>query len=231
MLCLPCDVVARTVDCHRRYALAMINRETGGTPRIIDKHGALRRDRGLWLDLGCGKRKRSSEHIGVDLLDAPGVDVVGDVFDVLDQIGDGAVERVYSSHFFEHVEDVRGLLDRLVRVTAPGAELEVVVPHFSNPYFYSDLTHRHAFGLYAFAYFLSSSPFKRQVPTYDHELPFTLTSVHLGFKSAPPFYGRHVIKRLIGIIINASRGMMEFYEENLCYLVPCYEVRYVLARL
>ena len=199
-------------------------------PAIVDKRGLLERDGGLCLDLGCGNRKLGPEYIGIDLLDGPQVDVVGDVTDVLERIRPGSVQRVYSSHFLEHVDDVELVLTRLARAMASGGELEVVVPHFSNPYYYSDLTHRTTFGLYTFAYFLSRSPFKRQVPTYGRNLPFRLTHVTLGFKSSPPFYGRHALKLVAQRIFNASRGMQEFYEENLCYLVPCYELRYLLVR-
>jgi hypothetical protein len=162
---------------------------------IVDKRGLLEQGGGLRLDLGCGNPKAGPEYIGIDVLDCPEVDVVGDVAAVLDRLRPGSVLRVYSSHFFEHVADVELLLTRLARVMAPGGELEVVVPHFSNPYYYSDLTHRSTFGLYTFSYFLSNSPFKRQVPTYGRDLPFRLVDVSLGFKSSPPFYGRHAFKQ------------------------------------
>jgi hypothetical protein len=211
--------------------LAAVTRANLAQPsEVIDKRGLLGREAGLRLDLGCGQRKAGQEYVGIDLLDAPCVDVVGEVLAALSRIRDGVVDRVYSSHFLEHVEDVDTLLTEVARVMSPGAELEVIVPHFSNPYFYSDLTHRHAFGLYSFSYLIPKSPFKRKVPTYGNELPFRLDQVVLGFKSAPPFYGRYVFKRLAQLLFNASRGMREFYEENLCYLVPCYEVRYLLVR-
>ena len=32
------------------------------------------------------------------------------------------------------------------------------------------------------------------------------------------------MKRSFGLLLNASRWGVEFYEENLCWLLPCYEV-------
>jgi hypothetical protein len=70
----------------------------------------------------------------------------------------------------------------------------------------------------------------RKVPTYGYKTAFQIETVDLGFKSTPPFLVRHVIKRAIGFIFNSSNYMKEFYEENFCFLFPCYEVKYALRR-
>lgn len=201
-----------------------------GPPEVADKHGVLRAATDLKLDLGCGERKRGEEYLGVDVLDSPAVDLLGEATEALGRLPAGSVACIFASHFLEHVDDLDGLLSEMARVVKPGGEVEIVVPHFSNPYFYSDPTHRRTFGLYSFSYFVARAPLKRQVPRYGRDLPFRLARVSLGFKSTPPFYGRHFFKRLFGLIFNSSRGLREFYEENLCYLVPCYEVRFVLVR-
>ena len=113
---------------------------------------------------------------------------------------------------------------------AHGAPLTIVVPHFSNPFYYSDPTHRTPFGLYTMAYFCEQQLFRRQVPRYGFKSPFSIDAVRLQFKSYPPRYVRHAFKRLVGAAVNSSLFAMEFYEENLCWLVPCYEVQYSLRR-
>lgn len=185
---------------------------------------------GAKLDVGCGERKRSPGYIGVDQLALPGVDIVGDVHEVLSSIPDGTVAEVYCSHFLEHIDDLDGMLAQMCRVLRTDGHLEVVVPHFSNPYFASDPTHRRAFGLYTFSYVTERPPLRRQVPHYAEPLPLTLEHVELGFKSAPPFYGRHAVKLALGRVVNFSRWTREFYEENLVYLLPCYELRFSLVR-
>ena len=45
----------------------------------------------LKLELGCGQTKRGPDWVGVDVLDTPAVDVVGDVFDVLRTLDDDSV--------------------------------------------------------------------------------------------------------------------------------------------
>jgi SAM-dependent methyltransferase len=182
------------------------------------------------LELGCGNRKRNTGAIGIDMLDYPAVDIVGDVYAVLHSFPDGSVDQVQSHHFIEHVSDVPRLLAELARIVKPNGTVLFVAPHFSNPYFYSDPTHRSFFGLYTFCYYSSGSPFSRQVPTYGYKLDFRIENVDLGFKSASPFLGRHGFKRFIGFVFNSCTYMKELYEENFCYIFPCYEVKYVLCR-
>ncbi len=201
---------------------------------LTDKKQSLKKlDRmdGIAIELGCGANKRHADAIGIDALDYPCVDIVGDIYEVLAQFPAGSVDRVYSFHFIEHVESVSRLLEELARVVKVGGGIEFVAPHFSNPHFYSDPTHRNFFGLYTFSYFSIGSPLRRKVPTYQEKLWFRLEHVDLRFKSFPPFYVRHALKKLIGSFFNSCDYMKELYEENFCYLFPCYEVCYRLRRV
>jgi SAM-dependent methyltransferase len=199
---------------------------------VIDKTGVLARlanGERVAVELGCGPRKRQQHAVGIDQLDYPAVDLVGDVFTVLAAMPDGSVQAVYTYHFLEHVHDLSLLLSELARVLQPGGKLEIEVPHFSNPYFYSDPTHVRAFGLYTFSYLAEEKFFKRKVPMYGRTPDFALDDVKLQFDS--PFIGRKIIRRLIGPLFNAGRWMQEFHEENLCYLFSAYQIRFVLRRL
>ena len=182
------------------------------------------------LELGCGNSKRHMDAIGIDMIDYPCVDIVGDIYKVLAAFPNQSIDAVYSYHFVEHVPDVPMLLAELARIIKPNGHVEFVAPHFSNPYFYSDPTHRSFFGLYTFCYFANRSPFTRQVPTYDYKPDFNIVKVDLIFKSARPFIVRYAIKKLIGSFFNSCTYLKELYEENFCYLFPCYEIHYVLER-
>jgi ubiquinone/menaquinone biosynthesis C-methylase UbiE len=183
------------------------------------------------LELGCGNRKHDPDSIGVDALDYECVDIVGDIFEVLGAMPDGTVDDVYSSHFLEHVSDVPGLLDELARILKPGGRLAITVPHFSNPYFYSDITHRASFGLYSMSYFSDDRKLTRKVPSYQKELFYELQAVRLVFKSSPPFYLRHALKKLVEVLVNINSYTKELYEEMFCHMFPCYEVQYELRRI
>lgn len=181
------------------------------------------------LDIGCGPAKTPGR-IGVDQQAYDGVDIVGDAADVLMRLPDASVDAIVTRHFVEHVVDLDALLKEFVRVTRVGATIEIVAPHFSNPYFYSDPTHRRFFGLYTFCYFAESDMFSRRVPPYSQLAGIRLERVDLVFKSTRPFLVRHGIKWLLGLVVNSCRYAKELYEEFFCFVIPCYEVRYVVAR-
>ena len=200
---------------------------------IIDKKGVLNRLEeigDLTLELGCGSVKRHKDAICIDAIDYECVDIVGDVYEVLMKIPDNFVSAVYSYHFFEHLEDIGAVMEELARIMKGNGLLVVVTPHFSNPYFYSDYTHKNQFGLYSFSYLSNDSIFARKVPHYNKPLKFDLCKVKLIFKSPQPFYFRWGLKKLFQTIFNLNRYMMEFYEENFCYIFPCYEIRYELIK-
>lgn len=200
--------------------------------KIIDKNNILDRIDEMncvVLELGCGSRKRIPGSIGIDALDYSAVDIVGDIFDVLELFPGESVHSVFSSHFFEHVADIPRLMTEIAKVLSRQGVLEITVPHFSNPYFFSDPTHKSFFGLYSMAYFSKNNYFHRQVPSYFLS-DFSLLKVELIFKSAKPFYFRYGLKKIIGCIFNSCKYMQELYEENFCYIFPCYEVKYSLIK-
>lgn len=200
---------------------------------VLDKRNLLPRlgqDGPVRLDIGCGPSKTDPASIGVDALDFPGVDLVGDVYEVLAHFPDASVDAVRSAHFFEHVADLPRLIGELERVLKPGATLTVVVPHFSNPYFYSDPTHRSFFGLYTFCYYAECRLFAREVPTYGRTPALRLERVRLRFKSPRPFYLRYGIKRLVEALVNLCAYTQELYEDLFTGIVGCYEVEFQLQK-
>src|SRR5690349_428695 len=88
-----------------RSALTGMATTTAG--RVIDKRGklaAIASSSTVELEIGCGSIRRRPQAIGIDRRDAEGVDVVGDVFDVLGGLPDASVDAVYSSHFVAHLD-------------------------------------------------------------------------------------------------------------------------------
>lgn len=202
---------------------------------MIDKRGLLQRPQELKdvvLELGPGPTRRYDGSIGIDVLDDAAVDIIGDAMGVLRALPGGCARLITSAHFMEHVPDAAAMLDEMSRLLAPGGEIEVIVPHFAHPYYHSDPTHTNAlgYGLYTMSYLARDPHFSRKVPGYVRREHLTLARVDLRFKAARPFYGRYAVKRVIGALFNSCRYMQELWEENLCYLFPCYEIRYVLVR-
>jgi SAM-dependent methyltransferase len=196
---------------------------------LIDKFGAHRELRGAVLELGCGPKKQRPGSIGIDIADCPGVDIVADARELLDSLPDGLVSEIYTAHMLEHL-DSTDIISSCARVLAVGGTLSIIVPHFSNPYFYSDPTHKQTFGLYTFSYLAEDSLFRRRVPRYSAIPSLELVDVRLRFKAARPFYARYAIGKAVEMLVNLGRWTQELYESHFIYLFPCYELHYQLVK-
>src|SRR5262245_6415565 len=108
--------------------------------------------RALRLDLGGGKRRMEGFY-AVDLLPLEGIDIVADLNQPLSALPDNSVSQIVTRHTLEHISNLLPLMSELHRVTKADGRIEIVVPHFSNPYTYSDPTHVRFFGFYTFFYF------------------------------------------------------------------------------
>ena len=183
----------------------------------------------LSIEIGVGHKKINPIAIGIDAIDSPACDVVGDAFDVLNALPESCVSSVYAAHFIEHIEPVGKFLNALMRVCTEDAKIVIIAPHFSNPFFYSDPTHRATFGLYTFCYYSKSDLFRRTIPSYIRISGLILASVSFHFCSYPPNYIRHALKKIIQKVVNYSNWTKELYEELFCWLAPCYEVKYILT--
>ena len=180
------------------------------------------------IELGCGTNRKIKDAITVDLVDNDSVDIVANINEGL-PFEDNTIDEIYSYHFLEHIDNLEYVLKEIYRVLKPNGKKIGTVPHFANPYFYSDPTHNSFFGLYSFSYFDKEQKiFKRKVPTFYMSEFFEVTNLKLGFTS--PFVGRYAFKKVIGFIANLCSYTKEFHEENLCYLIPPYEIKFELTK-
>lgn len=202
---------------------------------VNDKHGFIeslsegRCDNAI-LELGVGDSKKYQSSIGVDILDTDSVDIVGDVIEVLALIPSGSISKIHSNHFLEHVENIDVVIAEMARVLAMSGRISVVVPHFSNPFFYSDPTHKNHFGLYTFCYYASAKQFSREVPSYIRTNSLDLLEVKLVFMACKGRYVRSAFRKVLNYIFNASSYFQELFEESFCWIFPCYEIRYELQK-
>lgn len=179
---------------------------------------ASRRD--IAIEIGCGAKRRDASVITIDRVDLDTVDIVADIEQGLGFLPDKCADRLYCRSVLEHIENFEGLLREMLRVLKPDGKAYLFVPHFSNPYFYSDYTHKRFFGLYSFYYFVEpQKQLKRKVPVFYTDIRLEILSLKLVFKT--PFWISRHLRKLFGLLINSSRCMKEFYELHLSGLVPC----------
>jgi predicted SAM-dependent methyltransferase len=180
------------------------------------------------LELGCGPNKTSG-NIGIDRLDLPGVDIIADLEEGLPFLPANSVDCIYSKSFLEHVDHLDLLMREIWRVLKPEGEMCAFVPHFSNPFFYSDYTHKHFCGLYTFEYFSKSQlRFHRKVPNFYQDFSFQTMDLQLSFHAG----SRWLSWLRIGSekLFNLSPRWQELYEEHFCYLIPCYGINVTIKK-
>ncbi len=179
------------------------------------------------IELGCGTNKKEGK-IGVDKLPLRGVDIIHDVEKGLSFLPDNSVDEISSIHFLEHINNFEQLMKEVHRVLKPHGIHIATVPHFSNPYYYSDFTHKRFFGLYTFDYLATeNSTLRRKVPDFYTNFKFEIISRRYAFYS--PFKIRHILKQVLRRILGNNNYLMEFYEEMLCWVFPCSTITYVMS--
>ncbi|MFA6518493.1 MAG: methyltransferase domain-containing protein [Candidatus Shapirobacteria bacterium] len=199
--------------------------------KYIDKNGLLKnikQRKYLAIELGCGV-KRKDDFLGIDRLDLEGVDIVSDLEEGLGFLPDDSVDLIKCKSFFEHIENFDMLILEIHRVLKKSGSLELFVPHFSNPYFYSDPTHKRYFGYYTFFYYANKNSIKnlyRKVPEFYGIKKFEICSIKLTFGFYFP-----VIKHLFNLlekIVNKKMIYQELYEVLFSSVIPCYGIKVVM---
>ena len=211
------------------YALEFsISQEVLMEPLIrIDLEEVLNSGDPVIVELGCGLKKKPGR-IGIDKVDLTNVDIVADMEEGLSFLPDNSVDHIHCRSVLEHVANFEDLLREIVRVLKKNGKAHIFVPHFSNPYYYSDFTHRRPFGLYSFCYFVDhADQLRRKVPNFYTDIRIRIISQRLVFRSS--FKVINPVKKLFGWFLNLHTILQEYYEENLCYAFPCHGIEVVFC--
>ncbi len=105
------------------------------------------------LDVGCGWNKTPGA-IGLDSNPKAHADIVHDLGAIPYPFPDNEFDEIVCTHVVEHVPDVMALITDLYRIAKPGAHIRIVTPHYTNPDWATDPTHRNHFNSYSFNCFV-----------------------------------------------------------------------------
>ncbi|HLF28880.1 MAG TPA: methyltransferase domain-containing protein [Anaerolineae bacterium] len=180
------------------------------------------------LDVGCGNAKISGA-IGIDFNPLTAADIVHDLNVYPWPLADSTFDRIVCSHIVEHVADLIRFMEEIHRIGQPGARVEIVTPHFSNRFSYTDPTHVRHLSLFSFDYFVQPAVFRpalisRALETHSplaefySQARFNKVRAHLRF--ARPF-------RLTGIQRLANR-FPAFYEAYWAFIFPARDLYFTL---
>src|SRR5438552_14817556 len=101
------------------------------------------------LDVGCGTNKVEGA-IGMDVNPRTAADVIHDLDELPYPFADDEFDEVIGRHVIEHVRDPMAVICELHRITRNGGLVRLVTPHWTNPDFATDLTHRNHLNSYSF---------------------------------------------------------------------------------
>lgn len=104
------------------------------------------------LDVGCGTNKHPGA-IGVDFNPRTDADVIHDLGVAPYPFADDEFDEIISRHVVEHVPDVMRFMTELHRITRHGGRITIETPHYSNPDWPTDPTHRNHLNSYSFRCF------------------------------------------------------------------------------
>lgn len=104
------------------------------------------------LDVGCGINKYPGA-IGLDNNPRTAADIIHDLGQPPYPFPENEFDLVISRHVVEHVPDVMAFMKELYRITKPGGRIKIITPHYTNPDWATDPTHKNHFNSYSFNIF------------------------------------------------------------------------------
>jgi len=105
------------------------------------------------LDVGCGVNKHEGA-IGLDNNPRTAADVIHDLGEVPYPFDDDEFDLIVSNHVVEHIPDVMAFVTELYRITKNGGRIKLLAPHYTNPDWANDPTHRNHLNSYSFNTFI-----------------------------------------------------------------------------
>lgn len=176
---------------------------------------------GWILDVGCGQAKHPGA-VGLDINPLSDADVIADLNQRPWPFAENTFDHILCKHIVEHIADLPDFLEELHRIARPGAVVEIVTPHFSNRYSFTDPTHLHHLGWHSLDYFaggktVSALNLAQRFLETQHPIPGFYTRalfriIHRRLSFARPY-------RWLGIQWLANR-FPDSYELYLTFIFP-----------
>lgn len=132
------------------------------------------------LELGCGANKKKGFY-GIDISNLNGVDLVFDLNKGI-PLKDNSVDKVYSSHCIEHIEEPLKIFEEIYRVLKEDGTATIILPHWSS---YQSFTfmHKRFFHTNDFCFFEKTHPYHYYT---ENKFSFKILSVKVNHKSLTP---------------------------------------------
>jgi len=172
------------------------------------------------LDVGCGANKTAGG-IGLDNNPRTAADVIHDLGNIPYPFADNEFDMCVSNHVVEHVPDVMAFIGEMHRIAKPGGRIKLLTPHYTNPDWANDPTHRNHINSYTFNTFTPG----RQVFDFYIEIQLKPIKCYVSLLSLWKLFG-------IEFLVNLDqknyrlRFVRKFWEHYLSYLFRAKELQF-----
>ncbi len=149
------------------------------------------------LNFGCGEDIREG-YDNVDIQESAPIVIDFNKFPY--PCGDNTYGYVWCKNVLEHLENPMKTLNELWRICKNKAEIEIIVPHYSNRSAYDSLDHRHYMSEIAFKYF-------EEERTYiDKEKKLKVTFLKVFPSRIGKWIPSHRIREKLSLFINGIQS-------------------------
>ena len=172
------------------------------------------------LDVGCGTNKYEGA-IGLDNNPRTNADVIHDLGDIPYPFPNDEFDLVVANHVVEHVPDVIAFIGELHRITRPGGSIKLLTPHYTNPDWANDPTHRNHINSYTFNTFMAG----RQVFDFYTDVQLKPVRCHVSLLGLWKALG---IQFLVNLDqkMPSLRFLRKFWEQYLSYIFRGKELQF-----
>jgi len=124
----------------------------------------------------------------------------------------------------EHVRDPLKCISEMHRVVKPGGTITIIVPHYSNNAYWSDLTHLRPFGARTFEYYDRDHAKRAGFPVYLPGVNLRTRRVSLTWWPERIYAGKSPFKGAILSLFNGIFSGLANANPFLCERLWCYWV-------
>ena len=120
-------------------------------------------------------------------------------------------------------------MKEIYRICRDDAEIYIIAPHFSNPYYYSDPTHVRPFGLYTMHYFMDKNDQPiRKVADFYANVKFHVVYSRIDFYRVSLF--DRITVPFIRYLVNLNFLSQDIYERRWSWSIPAWQIKYILRK-
>ncbi len=156
-------------------------------------------------------------YLNVDIINWEGVDKVFDFKKIPYPLKNNTFNEIYCSMVMEHIPNLSEMINELVRISKNWSKIKIIVPYFSSPNLWWDITHVRWFNTNSFSWFHTNS-----LKSFWN---INVIKQRIHFLSNHKFMESKNMNILPDFLINL---FPRIYERFFCYILPSSEIHYLL---